>query len=92
MIALSGAFRENEPNVFDYVDYRAFLGDWISYKKSESETYSHRVFARRAGYSNPSLLGQIIQGKRNLTDKVFPGFMKVLNIRGEAREYFSDPC
>ena len=76
------------PLVFDYVDHRAFLRDWMAAKQADNPSYSHRVFARRAGYSNPSLLGQIITGKRNLTDKLLPGFATTLDLDREERAYF----
>jgi uncharacterized protein (TIGR02147 family) len=85
---LDSTAAQREPDVFEYVDYRSFLGDWIRAKKFMNPGYSHRVFARRAGYSNPSLLGQIIKGKRNLTEKGLPGFLKALSLKGEEREYF----
>ncbi len=76
------------PVVFDYFDHRAFLRDWMASKKADNPSYSHRVFARQAGYTNPSLLGQIIRGKRNLTDKLLPGFLKCLALDREERAYF----
>ena len=77
-----------EPLVFDYLDYRTFLGEWMAWKKAALPTYSHRAFARRAGTSNPSLLGQIVSGKRNLTDKLVPGFAKAVGLDSEGRTYF----
>ena len=77
-----------EPMVFDYVNYRSYLADWVPFKKAQNASYSHRVFARRAGVANPSLLGQVIQGKRNLTDNVFPGFVRALGLDREERDYF----
>jgi len=76
------------PLVFDFIDHRAFLRDWMVTKKAGNPSYSHRVFARRAGYRNPSLLGQVIKGKRNITDKLMPGFCKALGFDKEERAYF----
>jgi len=70
------------------MDYRAYLNHWILYKKEANPHYSHRVFARRAGYTNPSLLGQIIKGNRNLSAKLLPGFVKTMGLTGDAATYF----
>lgn len=78
----------NIPVVFDYIDHRTYLQDWMATKKAGNPSYSHRVFARRAGYRNPSLLGQVIKGKRNITDKLMPGFLKALGLDKEERGYF----
>ena len=76
------------PEVADYVDYRAFLSVWFRAKKEQNPRYSHRLFARQAGYTNPSLLGLIIKGERNLTDTLLPGFMKAMGLDREARATF----
>lgn len=76
------------PEVADYVDYRAFLSVWFRAKKEQNPRYSHRLFARQAGYTNPSLLGLIIKGERNLTDTLLPGFMKAMGLDREAGATF----
>jgi len=76
------------PEVAEYVDYRAFLSAWFAAKKEQNPRYSHRLFARQAGYTNPSLLGLIIKGERNLTDALLPGFMKALGLDRETRATF----
>ena len=37
------------PSVFDYQDYRAFLKDWLFWKKQVQPGYSAAIFARKAG-------------------------------------------
>ncbi len=76
------------PSVYDYVDHRAFLRDWVAAKKVAQPTYSHRVFARRAGTKNPSLLGQVIRGRRNLTEATLVGFVRALKLDREQQAYF----
>lgn len=53
-------------SIFDYLDYRSFLGDIFNLKK-ETEDLSLRVFARRAGFSSHTFLKNIIEGQRQLT-------------------------
>jgi uncharacterized protein (TIGR02147 family) len=76
------------PSVMDYLSYRVFLERWIVQKKKQSPHFSHRLFAKKAGYKNPSLLGLIIKGERNLTDNLLPGFMKVLELSSDEKTFF----
>jgi uncharacterized protein (TIGR02147 family) len=78
---------ESLPAIFDYLDYRRFLADWLRAKQATSPAFSHRVFARRAGYRNPSLLGLIIRGKRNLSEGRLPGFARTLGLDADGRAY-----
>lgn len=76
----------SEPRPQDFLDHRAFLRGWFDWKKAQNASYSHRVFARMAGYRNPSLLGLIIKGERNLTDRQLPGFFKALGLDAAGRD------
>ena len=76
------------PNVINFLDYRLFLKAWVEAKQESSPSFSHRNFARRAGYKNPSLLGLIIKGDRNLTDNLLPGFIKTIGLTGADEDYF----
>lgn len=84
----SGSLMPSLPNVFDHLDYRRYLGEWMKAKQAINPKYSHRVFARRAGYKNPSLLGLIVKGQRNLTDALLPGFLATLDLNRDERSYF----
>jgi hypothetical protein len=65
-----------EPQLFQYLDYRAYLRDWLA---SRAGHPSLRAFARRA-HCSPALVSSIIAGKRTLhTDRaeVFATAMKL---------------
>lgn len=76
--------------LFGYLDYRQFLADWFEAKKQANHRYSHRLFAKRAGVRSPSLLSEIIQGKRNLTPQNLDGFVKAMALDAEEARFFSD--
>jgi uncharacterized protein (TIGR02147 family) len=76
------------PSLFTYLDHRRFLADWFEAKCEQNPRYSHRLFASKAGVSNPSLLHLIIQGKRNLTANTLPGFLKALQLNADERKHF----
>ena len=64
--------------VNSYLNYRDFLKDFFSAKKKSSPHFSHRSFMFSAGLNSPSHLKMIIDGKRNLTNKSLPKYVKAL--------------
>ena len=80
--------RAIELNLFEYADYRLFLGDYYAKKKAVNPGYSHRVFARQAGLSSPSHLLMIIKGNRNLSVKTIHKFAEGLNLSAREKKFF----
>lgn len=76
------------PDIYSYLDYRRFLRDWFESKKASNPRFSHRVFARRANVTSPSLLLAVMDGKRNLTAATIEGFSGALTLSGDAAEFF----
>jgi uncharacterized protein (TIGR02147 family) len=58
-------------DVFQYLDYRAFLRDYYKEKKAASKTFSYVNFARKAKISSSGFLLHVIKGERNLTGPVW---------------------
>ena len=75
-------------DVFDYLDYRAFLRDEYAYAKRTRRGFSHRSFSRRAGLASPNHLKRVMDGDRNLTLAMAERFATALGLRGDAAEYF----
>lgn len=75
-------------NIFEYNDYRQYLSDYHSKKKTLNSLYSHRVFAQQAGLSSPSHLLMIIKGKRNLSLKTMAKFTQGLKLTGKEKKFF----
>ena len=76
------------PDLFSYLDYRRYLKDWFDWKQSRNPHFSHRVFARLAGQKNPSLLGQVIAGRRNLTARTTRAFCRAMSLDDEESSFF----
>lgn len=76
------------PDLFQYLDFRRFLGDWFAAKKAANPRYSHRAFARKAGQASPSLLHAVIAGKRNLTPATVAAFAAALGLDAAETEFF----
>ncbi len=76
--------------VNSYLNYNDFLKDFFSAKKKSSPHFSHRSFMFSAGLNSPSHLKMIIDGKRNLTNKSLPKYVKALKFLSKKDEvYFS---
>ena len=54
-------------DVFDYLDYRAFLRDFYARAKATRRGFSFRAFSRKARLGSPNHLKRVMEGDRNLT-------------------------
>lgn len=76
------------PQIFEYLDYRAYLKDMFEHRKERHRFFSHRYFAQKANFSSSNFLHLVIKGSRNLTynslSKVADGFQ----LAAREREYF----
>ena len=75
------------PAVEDYLDYRAYLSDWFTWKKQVSAQFSQRGFSRRVGQKSPSLGVDLIAGRRSMTVAMVVPFAKALDLSSEERTY-----
>lgn len=73
--------------VFGYLDYRAFLGDYYLAKK-QVRGFSYRSFSRRAGLSSPNYLKLVIEGQRNLSAEMAGRFAEACGLEEDAARYF----
>lgn len=77
-------------SVFEYTDYRKYLGAHYAAEKARRPSFSYRAFARRAGFSSPNFLKLVIEGQRNLGKESVPSFAKALGLSGEEASFFAD--
>ena len=78
------------PNIFAYVDYRAFLKDHYQASKKLKPQFSFRFFARRAGLSSSNFLKLVMDGKRNLGATTIDNFIKGLGLQDAEAAFFRD--
>lgn len=81
--------RAGDIDVFDYLDYRAFLRDHYLDRK-QRRGLSHRGFSRRAGLRSPNYLKLVMDGERNLTAEMAGRFAKACGLEGDAAAYFQE--
>lgn len=72
-----------------YSDYRKFLKDFYADQKKRFPFFSNRYFCKKAGIKSPSLLKEVIEGKRNLTEKTIPAFAKGLKLNENDAKFFN---
>jgi uncharacterized protein (TIGR02147 family) len=77
------------PSVFEYSDYRAFLGDTYHYLKTRFRHFSFRYFSRKAGFASPNFLKLVIERKRNISPDSIPRFADALKLSRSESEFFA---
>lgn len=77
-------------NVFEFLDYRAYLRAFYTAEKARRPAFSHRFFSRQAGLRSPNFLKLVMDGERNLGPETVPKFSKALGLTGEGAAFFAD--
>jgi uncharacterized protein (TIGR02147 family) len=77
-------------NVFEFLDYRAFLRAYYAAEKERRPAFSHRFFSRLAGLRSPNFLKLVMDGERNLGPETVPKFSHAIGLTGEAAAFFAD--
>jgi uncharacterized protein (TIGR02147 family) len=72
-----------------YSDYRAYLKDYYADQKKRFSFFSNRYFCKKAGIKSPSLLKEVVEGKRNLTEKTIPAFIRGLKLNESDGKFFT---
>lgn len=75
------------PSIFDYGNFRSFLSAMISYKRAQGE-YSHREFAKKAGFGSHSFMTLVIQGRRNVSVEAAKKIAGALDLDPEEEDFF----
>ena len=74
--------------IYEYDNYRFFLRDYFREQKRLKSIFSHRYFAKRAGFSSSSFCAHVIDGKRQLTEKSLKKILRGLGMRGRRATFF----
>ncbi len=81
---------EWHPEIYEYLDYRAYLKAYYDAAKANTRAFSYRYFARKAGFASPNFLKLVIDGKRNLGADSVPRFAKALQLSRDEARFFAD--
>ncbi|MEQ1507645.1 MAG: TIGR02147 family protein [Myxococcota bacterium] len=82
--------RSADPDVYGYLDYRAYLRDVYAARKAEHRGFSYRAFSMRAGLRSPNHLKRVIDGERSLNAAMAIRYAEALGMTGDQSAYFLD--
>jgi uncharacterized protein (TIGR02147 family) len=74
--------------IFEYDNYRAYLGDLYKLYKETKPHFSYRYFSQKAGFRSPNFLKLVIEGKRNLSPESIEKFSNALKLAKKEAEFF----
>lgn len=81
-------YKDNQINIFEYTDYRDYLGDFYTLMKRVKPQFSYRFFSRLAGLKSPNYLKLVVDGDRNLTQDTIEKFIKALKLSKKEAGFF----
>jgi uncharacterized protein (TIGR02147 family) len=74
--------------LYEYVDYRSYLKDFFSAQKRSNKGFTHRYFAKLAGFSSSSFCLHVMDGRKNLSGASIQKVIAALGLEGRAAGYF----
>ena len=74
--------------LYNAEDYREFLKEYFREEKRVRKAFSHRYFARVAGFKSSGFLAHVMEGERNLSESSARKICKALGLKGAATAFF----
>jgi len=82
--------KRTELNIYSYTDFRVFLDDRFNELKKENTKFSRRYFIKRLGLSSSSYITRIIDGSKNLSERLLHKMPVILGLTREESTFFID--
>ena len=76
--------------IFEYDNYRTFLKDLFFELKKSNKAFTHRYFARAAGFQSSSYCSHVMDGKKNLSPESIKKMSAGIGLDGKAARYFEN--
>lgn len=76
--------------IFEYQDYREYLGAYYTEQKATTKSFSYRSFSKKANINTSSFLYHVIQGKKNLTKNSIVNVSGAMGLNKEESDYFEN--
>jgi len=76
------------PEIYEYLDYRAYLSDFYDAKKRINPLYSYRVFARKAGFNNQGFFIDVVKRRKKLSDNAAKKMIRGMDLADDRARYF----
>jgi uncharacterized protein (TIGR02147 family) len=75
-------------DIFEYLDYRKLLKDLYEERKKKQPFFSYRYIGQRVGFKSAGFFSNIIQGKRNISDRTIFKFAELFKFNKRQTEFF----
>ena len=89
-VLFKGKERNQMKTIYEYIDYRSYLGDYFIERKKANPRFSHQLFAQKAGIKSSGFVLHVIKGQRNLTKPVLLKISRALGLDSAQTDYFED--
>jgi uncharacterized protein (TIGR02147 family) len=77
------------PNLYEYVNYRLFLQDFLTEHKKDTEPdFSHKMILAKMGISSTGFLSNVMAGRKNLTPIQIIKLAKILKMNKAEAAYY----
>ncbi len=76
-----------KPDLFQYMEYRAFLTDYVEWRQKGNASFSKRAFSQKY-FGSTGILYAVIQGQRDLGPKLRVRCAAALALEDKENEYF----
>jgi uncharacterized protein (TIGR02147 family) len=86
----SAARKLNRPVVFDYENFRSYLGDMYEYHKNVTAGFSYRTFSMSAGFKSPNFLKLLIDGQRKMSMDSIRKVIKAFRLNADEGIFFKN--
>lgn len=80
---------DNKTDIYEYIDYRSFLKDWLEEQKLKRQNYSLSMFARKLQQSSMAL-NYVINQQRHISDERINCYAKALELNHSESLYFEE--
>lgn len=80
--------KQAKPNIYNYLDYRSYLKEYLNYQKQLDSNYSYRRFLKKAGIKSTGHLTEVLDKKRNLTNETTKKYLAALGFTAKESKYF----
>ncbi|MGE0762140.1 MAG: TIGR02147 family protein [Bdellovibrionales bacterium] len=75
-------------SIFEYDNYREFIRDYYLQSKAKNKKFSHRLFARLAGFKSSNFIKFIIENKSNISEASVEKLAKAMRLSTLETQFF----
>jgi len=79
-----------KPDVYSYLSYRQYLGDYYAAAKDNVPAFSYRAFSKKAGFASTNFIKLVIDGQRNLGAESIAALTEAMELRAGQGRFFAD--